>query len=87
MGTNEIPQMSTADIKTLSFEDAIKELETIVSKLEGGRVPLEESITLYERGELLKKRCETLLKTAESRIEKITLSSDGTPNGKESFEG
>jgi exodeoxyribonuclease VII small subunit len=79
--------MSTTDIKTLSFEDAIKELETIVSKLEGGRVPLEESITLYERGELLKKRCEALLKAAESRIEKITLSSDGTPTGKEPFEG
>ena len=71
---------------TLSFEAAIAELETIVRELEGGKVPLEKSIELYERGELLKKRCEALLKSAESRIEKITLSSAGEPTGKEPFD-
>jgi exodeoxyribonuclease VII small subunit len=73
--------MALADIAKLPFETALKELEEIVQKLEGGKVPLEESITLYERGELLKKRCETLLRAAESRVEKITLHSDGTPSG------
>ncbi len=65
----------------LSFEDSLKELESIVTRLEGGQVALEESISLYERGEKLKQRCETLLKDAEMRIEKITLSADGAPKG------
>jgi exodeoxyribonuclease VII small subunit len=71
---------------TLSFEAAIAELETIVRELESGKVPLEKSIELYERGELLKKRCETLLKFAENRIEKITLSNAGEPVGREQFD-
>lgn len=76
--------MSTAtksDIDALPFEKALAELESIVQKLERGEVPLEESITLYERGEALKKRCDTLLGQAEARIEKITLSADGKPKG------
>jgi exodeoxyribonuclease VII small subunit len=76
-----------ADAKTdpakLNFEDALKELEDIVSKLEGGQVSLEQSISMYERGEKLKQRCEALLKDAEMRIEKITLSADGKPKGTE----
>ena len=71
------------DPAALTFEDALRELEEIVSKLEGGQVSLEQSISLYERGEKLKQRCETLLKDAEMRIEKITLSTDGTPKGTE----
>lgn len=71
------------DPATLTFEDALKELEGIVTKLEGGQVSLEDSITLYERGEKLKARCEALLKDAEMRIEKITLSADGAPKGTE----
>ncbi|MFN3889414.1 MAG: exodeoxyribonuclease VII small subunit [Beijerinckiaceae bacterium] len=71
------------DPAALNFEDALKELESIVTRLEGGQVSLEESISLYERGEKLKQRCETLLKDAEMRIEKITLSADGTPKGTE----
>jgi exodeoxyribonuclease VII small subunit len=73
----------TADIAKLSFEEALKELEAIVSKLESGEAPLQESIEIYERGEALKKRCEELLKKAEARIEKITLSKDGEPTGLE----
>ncbi|HEY8595570.1 MAG TPA: exodeoxyribonuclease VII small subunit [Devosiaceae bacterium] len=71
------------DIAELSFEAALEQLEKIVQKLESGQAPLSESITLYERGEALKKRCETLLATAEARIEKITLSRDGKPTGTE----
>ncbi len=70
------------DIKTMSFELALKELESIVGKLESGQAPLAESIALYERGEALKARCEALLKEAEMRIEKITLKG-GQPVGTE----
>jgi len=71
------------DIKALSFEAALAQLEEIVGKLESGRAPLAESIAIYERGEALKAHCETLLRTAEARIEKITLSRDGRPTGTE----
>jgi exodeoxyribonuclease VII small subunit len=71
------------DIKTLSFEAALQQLEDIVQKLETGKAPLAESITIYERGEALKKHCEALLRTAEARIEKITLSRDGKATGTE----
>ncbi len=74
------------EIAKLSFEAALSELESIVSTLEKGQVPLEESIKLYERGELLKKHCESLLKSAEQRIEKITLGGNGEPRGTESLE-
>lgn len=72
-----------ADIEKMSFEQALGELEQIVGKLENGQAPLAESITIYERGEALKAHCEKLLKAAESRIEKITLSRDGEPSGTE----
>ena len=70
------------DIKDMSFEVALRELETIVGKLESGQAPLAESIAIYERGEALKAHRETLLKAAEMRIEKITLRS-GQPVGTE----
>jgi exodeoxyribonuclease VII small subunit len=75
--------MTAADVSTLSFETALAELESIVEKLESGKVDLEQSISIYERGEALKKHCEKLLKDAEARIEKITLRPDGTPAGTE----
>lgn len=71
----------TKDIEKMPFEQAMKELESIVTRLEAGDVGLEESIAAYERGELLKKRCENLLKAAETRIEKIKLGADGKPTG------
>ena len=67
----------------MSFETALVELEAIVAKLESGQAPLAESIAIYERGEALKNHCETLLKSAEARIEKITLGRDGQPTGTE----
>lgn len=72
-----------ADIAKLSFEDALKELEQIVDKLEKGTVGLEESIAIYARGEALKTHCNDLLRNAEQRIEKITLAADGRPSGTE----
>ncbi|MCD7059331.1 exodeoxyribonuclease VII small subunit [Pelagibacterium xiamenense] len=71
------------EISELSFEAALDELEKIVQQLESGKAPLQESIAIYERGEALKRHCETLLKQAEARIEKITLARDGTPTGTE----
>jgi exodeoxyribonuclease VII small subunit len=70
-------------ITALNFETALAELESIVERLEAGKVDLEESIAIYERGEKLKEHCERLLKAAEARIEKITLKGNGTPGGTE----
>ena len=64
---------SVDDIRAMSFEAALKELETIVQKLESGQAPLAESIAIYERGDALKAHCEALFKEAEMKIEKITL--------------
>jgi len=74
---------TNADVKKMPFERAIEELETIVKELEGGKVPLEKSVEIYERGEVLKARCEELLRQAEARVEKITLDASGKPTGAE----
>ncbi len=63
------------------------ELEQIVGRLERGDVPLAESITIYERGEALKKHCEKLLGEAEARVEKIRVGADGKPEGTEPLDG
>lgn len=75
-----------ANIKEMSFESALKELEQIVTKLERGDVELEESIRIYERGEVLKAHCDKLLQQAEAKVEKITLDSAGAPKGTEPLE-
>jgi exodeoxyribonuclease VII small subunit len=69
------------EISALSFEKALAALEDIVARLEAGKVDLEESIKIYERGEALRKHCEAKLKEAEARIEKITLDPAGKPTG------
>jgi exodeoxyribonuclease VII small subunit len=74
------------DIKDMSFERALKELETIVGRLERGDVELEESIVIYERGEALKEHCNRLLKQAEAKVEKLTFNADGAPTGTEPFD-
>ena len=71
------------EIAALPFEKALAQLEEIVSKLESGKVDLEQSIAIYEKGQALKEHCEKQLKDAEARIEKITLKSDGTASGTE----
>ena len=72
-----------ADVKQLSFERAIEELESIVKRLEDGKVPLEESVAIYERGESLKRRCEELLRQAEARVDTITTDASGHAVGTE----
>ncbi len=66
------------DIAGLSFEDALKELEAIVQQLEQGKVKLDEAISAYERGAMLKKHCEQKLAEAKMKVEKINFSPDGT---------
>ncbi|MDO5642024.1 MAG: exodeoxyribonuclease VII small subunit [Paracoccus sp. (in: a-proteobacteria)] len=75
-----------SDIATMSFEDAMKELEGVVSRLESGNASLEDSIRLYERGALLRAHCEARLRAAEERVEKITLA-QGQPVGTTPAEG
>ncbi len=79
------PVVKHTDIREMSFERALKELESIVERLEKGAVELEESIAIYERGEALREHCDRLLKQAEARVEKLTLGSNGTPTGAEPF--
>jgi exodeoxyribonuclease VII small subunit len=79
------PPANHADIKTLSFEKALKELEGIVNRLERGDVELEESIVIYERGEALKQHCERLLQQAEAKVEQIALGPSGEPTGTQPF--
>ncbi len=79
--------MTDKPVAEMSFEEAMRALEEVVGKLERGDVPLEESITLYERGAELKKRCETKLKEAEEKVAAITLDGDGNPMGTTPVEG
>lgn len=67
------------DISGLSFEDALAQLETIVRNLEGGDSALDDAIASYERGAALKRHCETKLREAQVRVEKISLGADGNP--------
>ncbi|WP_298500019.1 exodeoxyribonuclease VII small subunit [uncultured Maritimibacter sp.] len=73
--------MTEKPVEEMSFEEAMRELETVVSQLERGDVALEDSIRLYERGAALKARCEVKLKEAEEKVASITLDRDGTPTG------
>ncbi len=70
------------DIPAMTFERALRELESIVGRLERGDVELEESIAIYERGEALRGHCDALLKRAEAKVEKLTLGADGQPTGR-----
>lgn len=77
----------TVDVKAMSFEEALKELEGIVGRLEQGSVPLEESIAIYERGDALRNHCDGLLKAAEAKVEKIRVSAEGKAEGAEPLDG
>ena len=79
--------MSDTPISEMTFEQAMSELERIVTQLERGDVPLEDSISLYEKGAELKKRCETKLKEAEQKVAAITLDEDGSVTGTKTLEG
>lgn len=73
--------MTDPALDQMSFEDAMKELETVVGKLEHGDATLEQSIALYERGAKLRAHCERRLRAAEERVEKIMLAANGEPSG------
>lgn len=75
MGQDSAPK----DINAMTFEQAMAELDNVVGQLESGTAPLEQSIELYTRGTALKARCETLLRDAQAKIEKITLDETGSP--------
>ncbi len=74
------------DISAMTFEDALRALEDVVRRLESGDVPLDDSITLYERGEALRKHCQARLDAAQARIEKIVQGPDGQAAGVQPFD-
>ena len=77
---------ASTDVAQLSFEDALAELEAIVSRLEQGKTSLDEAIGAYERGAALKRHCEAKLREAREKVEKITLDATGEPSGTEPLE-
>jgi exodeoxyribonuclease VII small subunit len=79
-------QEQGSEISQMSFEDALRALEDVVRKLETGEVPLDDSISLYERGEALRRHCLARLDAAQARIEKIVAGPDGKAVGMEPFE-
>ena len=79
-------EQGAPDISGLSFEEALRALEDVVRQLEGGEVPLEESIGLYERGEALRRHCQARLDAAQARIEKIVAGPDGKATGTVPFD-
>ena len=81
--TDSPPAAAEPDISGLSFEQALAQLEEIVAKLESGQTELERSIALYERGARLKAHCESRLRAAQLRVEKIVVGRDGEAAGAE----
>ena len=67
-----------ADIRKMSFEQALEELKQIVERLEQGQGELDQAIEAYQRGALLKQHCEAKLRDAEQKIAKISLGPDGS---------
>lgn len=65
------------NINDMEFEEAMGELDRIVKNLEAGNVPLKESLRLYERGTLLKRHCDSILESAQLRINQIAAEKDG----------
>lgn len=73
-------------IDKMTFEQALAELEKVVGDLEGGQIPLEDSIKLYERGAKLKAHCEAKLASAEEKVARITSGADGAAQGLTPFD-
>lgn len=74
-----------AQISELSFEEALKELEQIVMRLESGDAQLQEAIDLYERGDQLRRQCAARLDAAQARIEAIRTDAQGRATGTAPF--
>ena len=79
--------MTAPPVAEMTFEEAMADLEQVVTQLERGDVALEDSIALYERGAELKKHCETKLKQAEEKVAAITLDGSSQPSGTTPVEG
>lgn len=77
---------NATNIADLTFEDALRALEDVVRRLESGDVPLDESISLYERGEALRGHCQARLDAAQARIESIVAGADGKATGAVPFD-
>lgn len=73
--------MTDKAVDELTFEEALRELEQVVGRLERGDVALDDSIALYERGAALRARCARKLAEAEEKVSKITLTAEGQPIG------
>lgn len=84
-GAKAVRMTEQTDLSTFSFEDALRELEGIVARLERGDVPLDESIALYARGEALRAQCQARLADADARIQKLTIDSGGSVTGAQPF--
>ncbi len=72
------PAAEATPVETLPFDAALGELQSVVARLEGGGLPLEESIVLYERGVALHDRCARLLSDAELRIQRLVEAAGGS---------
>ena len=81
MDEGNIAAEPAPDISQMSFEQALAALEQIVQQLERGDVPLDQSISLYERGEALRVACQQRLDAAQARIERIVAGADGRAAG------
>ena len=81
------PMASNPEIGEMSFEQALKALEEVVRRLESGEAPLDESITLYERGDALRAHCQARLDAAQARIEAIVADRDGKAAAVRPFDG
>lgn len=76
----------TKDVKELSFEEAMEELESVVRQLETGRIKLDEAVSFYERGMTLKKVCEEKLTAAKAKIDILILDKNNNITGAEPFD-
>lgn len=72
-----------APVESLSFEEALRELEDIVRQLERGEASLESAITSYTRGTELRAHCERKLAEAEQRVQAIIPGNGGAPTLRE----
>lgn len=70
---------SSIPVEELSYEQAFAALEAVVSTLESEKRPLDEAMTLFERGQALAQRCASLLEQAELRIRQLSLAPDEEP--------
>jgi exodeoxyribonuclease VII small subunit len=86
MDEGTAPAAAGQDLSRMSFEEALAALETIVQQLERGDVPLDQSISIYERGEALRAACQQRLDAAQARIEKIVTAADGRASGTQAFD-